>query len=146
MIIPLSGISSKQGSLSNVQFSASENKIILPPGTYNIKGRVFGCGVVRFQAAIAANGTLIGEGESLGSSKDSFAAGLTLAQVSEVNIVGTTFTSESEIQLAGIYQHYHEFGASTGVAVFGDSSVQIPVTKATGSTENYSSLEIIRVA
>jgi len=142
--IPINKILRKSGYLNpdGVAF-LSGNRIRIPAGSYKIIGRVFGCGVIRFQSAISINNTIVAVGESIGSSKNAFTAGLTLCQVSEVS-TEVDLSVEGMIALEGIYSHLHEFSASLGVAVFGsDANLQVPILP--GAEEIYSSITINRV-
>jgi len=142
--IPINTITHKSGYLATegVAF-LSGSQIRIPPGKYKIIGRVFGCGVVRFQSAISVNSTIIAIGESIGASKDAFAVGLTLCQISEV-VTEVELAVEAMIAIEGIYSHLHSFEASLGVAVFGnDPNIQVPVSQ--DAEEHYSNITIYRV-
>ena len=141
-IVPINTITESSGSLTGLTVDQIANEITVPPGTYKIRAEVYGCGVKRFQSGIIANDTIIAKGQSVGSSADAFAVGLTLSQVSVVE-TRKTFTVATRIRLSGIYAYYHQFGASLGVAVYGTGDAQI--NPAQGTEERYSSLVIERV-
>lgn len=145
--VPLNQITRQTAALGAI--AMSNNAVILPAGTYQFRGRAYGCGVVRFQSRLRdiTNGVTLSVGESHGGARDTFATdatfgALTLTQISVVEDE-ITLAAQTLIELQAVYRQYHASSATLGVNVFGAGASQIAAVQ--GTDEKYSSLVINRV-
>ena len=143
-VVPLNTIVRNIGNI----ITLSNSTVTIQPGEYLIEGRAFCCGVIRAQSRLRdiTNGVTLVQGESVGSTQDTFTAGagaLTLTQASTF-CDRLTFNAVTDLRMDLIITHEHQYSASLGVNVFGTNpSLQIPTAQ--GLNENYSSLVFERV-
>ncbi|NEP10636.1 MAG: hypothetical protein F6K14_10560 [Symploca sp. SIO2C1] len=143
-VVPLNTIVRNIGNI----ITLANSTVTIQPGEYLVEGKAFCCGVIRAQSRLRdiTNGVTLVQGDSIGSTQDTFTAGagtLTLTQVSTF-CDRLTFNAQTDMRMDLIITHEHQYSASLGVNVFGtNGSLQVPTAQ--GLNENYSSLVFERI-